>query len=70
MIESRHDFAAKHGGNNGACNGRGLMSYGNPPDKWSKCSNADFTQWWKQEGFTCVKADGKNGGNISSFLLR
>jgi len=60
-----HDFARKHGGSNGACNGAGLMSYGSPPDKWSQCSNADFTEWWRQEGYTCVEAEGNIGGSPS-----
>ena len=35
------------------------MSYGNPPDK---CSNKDFTEYWRKEGFTCIKSDDMAGG--------
>ena len=58
----RHDFARKHGGQKSQCNGQGLMSYGNPPDKWSECSNKDFTEYWRKEGFTCIKSDDMGGG--------
>ena len=59
---SRHDFHQSHGGRNGECDGKGLMSYGNPPDQWSKCSNSDFKTYWRKEGFTCMKETVNNGG--------
>jgi hypothetical protein len=34
------------------------MSYGDKPDAWSSCSNADFATWYREEGFECL--DGKN----------
>ena len=37
-----HDFDAEHGGENGACNGQGIMSYGSAPNVWSTCSKNDF----------------------------
>ena len=52
----RHDFDKDHGGKAGPCNNKGLMSYGDGrPDKWSDCSNKDFTEWWRKNGHTCVK---------------
>ena len=54
-IFSRHDFDATHGGQSGPCNNQGLMSYGNSPDKWSACSNADFAEWFRREGNVCLK---------------
>jgi len=51
----RHDFAMEHGGtgvsstSNNPCNGKGMMSYGNPPKAWSTCSNLDFAKWIHQE---------------------
>jgi len=55
-IGMKHDFADDHGGKTGPCNKQGLMSYGKKrPDKWSECSNKDFTDWWRREGHECVK---------------
>ena len=51
----RHDFDKEHGGRPGPCNKEGLMSYGERPDKWSECSNKDFTKWWRKMGHACVK---------------
>jgi len=45
-----HDFADKHGGDNGPCNGQGLMSYGDTPQKWSTCSQADYLARYNQVG--------------------
>merc|ERR1712106_135360 len=50
-----HDFADDHGGKTGPCNKEGLMSYGKRPDKWSECSDKDFTGWWRREGHLCIK---------------
>ena len=35
-----HDFIEKHKAS--GCDGKGIMSYGNPPNEWSACSKADF----------------------------
>jgi len=37
-----HDFDSSHGGEDGACNGKGIMSYGSAPNVWSTCSKNDF----------------------------
>jgi hypothetical protein len=37
-----HDFDSEHGGDNGPCNGQGIMSYGSAPNVWSTCSKSDF----------------------------
>ena len=38
------------------------MSYGHRrPDKWSSCSNNDFTSWWREKGYDCVKKTGDKG---------
>ena len=53
-----HDFDKKHGGQNSACNGEGIMSYGDAPNKWSKCSVADFTKYYTSQewGKKCLKS--------------
>ena len=53
-----HDFDAKHGGDNGACNGKGIMSYGDAPSKWSSCSVSDFTGYYtnQQWGDKCLSS--------------
>lgn len=53
-IGMRHDFDAAHGGEGGACNNQGLMSYNNRPDRWTTCSNNDFATWFRREGYTCL----------------
>jgi hypothetical protein len=53
-----HDFDAKHGGQSGSCNGKGIMSYNNDkPMRWSSCSVSDFTGYYnsKNWGNTCFK---------------
>ena len=35
------------------------MSYGGKPDKWSSCSDNDFTTWWRKQGHDCVKEGDK-----------
>ena len=45
-----HDFDNVHGGNGGACNGQGLMSYGNTPTQWSTCSRNDYLARYNQVG--------------------
>jgi len=37
-----HDFDEEHGGENGPCDGTGIMSYGSAPNVWSTCSKNDF----------------------------
>merc|ERR1711997_61496 len=51
-----HDFDDKHGGDNGACNGQGIMSYGDAPSKWSSCSVSDFAGYYtnQQWGTKCL----------------
>lgn len=43
-----HDFDESHGGPNGPCNKKGIMSYGSPPNVWSTCSRADFLALYNQ----------------------
>jgi len=50
----RHDFHEAHGGHNGPCDGKGMMSYGNHPRAWSTCSNSDFAMWYQTEGRKCL----------------
>ena len=59
-----HDFDDKHGGQSGACNGQGIMSYGSFPQQWSSCSKADYLARYNQVG-------GNNwcmAGNTNSIL--
>ena len=53
-----HDFDAKHGGDSGSCNGKGIMSYGDAPSKWSSCSVSDFTGYYtnQQWGDKCLSS--------------
>ena len=38
-----HDFSETHGGDDGPCNGQGIMSYGSYDyDQWSTCSKSDW----------------------------
>ena len=38
-----HDFDPQHGGQNGYCDCKGIMSYcNNAPQRWSSCSRNDF----------------------------
>lgn len=40
-----HDFDAKHGGSNGTCNKKGIMSYGSYAfTQWSSCSKSDWEE--------------------------
>lgn len=52
-----HDFDEKHGGDNSACNGEGIMSYGDAPAAWSDCSVSDFTGYYESQGWgdKCLK---------------
>ena len=67
-----HDFDPKHGGDNGDCNGQGIMSYGDAPSKWSECSVSDFTGYYEDKswGSTCLKGkklSGRHFENSSHF---
>ena len=42
-----HDHDKRHRGK--LCKGKGLMSYGKHPNKWSKCSRDDFTDHFNKE---------------------
>ena len=44
-----HDFDDKHGGTDGACNGQGIMSYGDYLTQWSDCSVSDFTGYYENQ---------------------
>ena len=52
-----HDFEVTHGGQGGPCDGKGIMSYKNPPLVWSTCSKSDFQkQFHKQQwGNGCLE---------------
>ena len=54
-----HDFDDKHGGDNGPCDGQGIMSYGSAPLKWSSCSVSDFTGYYNlyKWGETCLASE-------------
>jgi len=43
-----HDFDEEHGGENGPCDGNGIMSYGSTPNVWSTCSRSDFLALYNQ----------------------
>ena len=48
----QHDFEVAHGGNGefgGPCDGKGIMSYNNPPLVWSTCSKSDFRKQYRKE---------------------
>ena len=47
-----HDFDDKHGGHSGACNNKGIMSYGSTDyTGWSECSRSDFEQHYASENW-------------------
>ena len=47
-----HDFDDKHGGQNGHCNGKGIMSYGSfSYDQWSRCSKSDWEEHYSSENW-------------------
>ena len=47
-----HDFDEKHGGDNGPCNGQGIMSYGSYDfDQWSTCSRSDFEEHYASQNW-------------------
>ena len=52
-----HDFDKKHGGLNGPCNGKGIMSYGSIDyNQWSSCSKSDWEHHYslRQWGNGCL----------------
>jgi hypothetical protein len=51
-----HDFDDKHGGDDSACNGQGIMSYGDAPSQWSDCSVSDFAGYYEMKdwGSECL----------------
>ena len=63
-----HDFDNVHGGSGGACNGQGLMSYGNTPTQWSTCSRNDYLARYNQVGgFNwCMAADSSACGGTTT----
>ena len=47
-----HDFDEKHGGKNGPCNNKGIMSYGSNDFKgWSACSKSDWEHHYSAENW-------------------
>jgi len=47
-----HDFASKHGGVDGPCNNKGIMSYGHYDfEQWSTCSRLDWEQHYAEENW-------------------
>ena len=49
-----HDFSNSNGGNNGPCNGQGLMSYGRSrPNDWSTCSNRNWQAHYRSTQHRC-----------------
>jgi len=47
-----HDFEDVHGGVNGPCNGKGIMSYEHYDyDEWSKCSRSDFEKTFQEQNW-------------------
>ena len=49
-----HDFHPSHGGQNGPCNGKGIMSYGSSPNVWSTCSKNDFQALYNDVDSWCL----------------
>ena len=49
-----HDFDKEHGGDNGPCNGKGIMSYGSAPNVWSTCSKNDFQALYNIASSWCL----------------
>jgi len=57
LIGMNHDHHPKYGFIKSKCYGKGIMSDGEflKLEKWSDCSNSDFENWWRGEGYRCVK---------------
>ena len=52
-----HDFDKKHGGEDGPCNNKGIMSYGSVDfNQWSACSKSDWEAHYSAENWqNCLK---------------
>ena len=57
-----HDFDDKHGGSDGPCKGKGLMSYGEYAKEWSSCSKADYLARYNKVGGKNWCMPGKSEG--------
>merc|ERR1712150_334583 len=69
-----HDFDEIHGGDNGPCNGQGIMSYGSYDyNQWSTCSRSDWESHYSSRGWGngCLEdisgGDCKNRNNHCSY---
>jgi hypothetical protein len=62
-----HDFAEKHGGQSGPCNGQGFMSYGSYDyNQWSTCSRSDWEQHYFSQNWENCLEDISTNGKVSS----
>jgi len=53
--ELGHNMGMRHDFDHGAhCDGKGIMSYGDHPKAWSRCSNKDFANWYRHVGHRCL----------------
>ena len=54
-----HDFDPQHGGQNGYCDCKGIMSYcNNAPQRWSSCSRNDFKAHYNMnKGNWCLPSE-------------
>ena len=67
-----HDFDDKHGGHDGACNNKGIMSYGSTDyTGWSECSRSDFEQHYASENWANCLEDisGENCFPVFEFIF-
>ena len=65
-----HDFHPIHGGENGPCNGKGIMSYGHYEyDEWSKCSRSDFEKTFHEQNWGAWCLDDISGKNCILILF-
>jgi len=62
-----HDYDRSHGGSSSECNRKGLMSIGfygtdvkRTPEKWTNCSNSDFSKFWRDGGNRSYKKAGQS----------
>ena len=66
----KHDFHSDHGGKNGPCNGKGIMSFewwSN--DEWSKCSRSDFEKTFHEQNWGAWCLDDISGKNCILILF-
>jgi hypothetical protein len=72
----RHDFDSGHGGSDGPCNKKGIMSYGSYSfNQWSTCSKSDWEHHYSSEFWgngcledisdPCTRDTCKNGGSCT-----